>query len=265
LLFLFGLGLSKAQAAFELPMGGPRSVALGGAGVALAGDVWGSSRNPAICAATADGFGFFWAREFGLPELTREVLLSRLLVGGQPVALRASNLGGELYREGDLGCTLARSIIPGVAVGLETDLKWLEIKGYSTAKLATFTGGIWTVPWPGAAFGAVWRHFNEPRIPGYEGRLPSSLALGFAARVGTAGTVAADLLQEQHFRAEYRFGAEVKVHPILMLRIGASAEPVRPAAGFELSSGRWIFDYGGDLHPDLGPSHHVGLSFRFRP
>jgi len=47
----------------------------------------------------------------------------------------------------------------------------------------------------------------------------------------------------------------------LKLRVGMRAEPVRPAAGFEIQWQRWRFHYGGDLHPDLGASHEMGLEF----
>jgi hypothetical protein len=262
LILSLGLAIHPADAAFELIPTGPRSAGLGGAGVALTGDSWGSLRNPALCAISRCGAGFFWSQEFGLPELSREAAVGIGSVRGQAFLIQASNLGGDLYREGEFGLTVGRRLRSDLAVGISVDGKWLDIKGYPTASLFTISGGIWTEPLDAVSLGAVWRQANEPKIPGYEGNLESSLIVGSAVEVMPGALLVADIVQEQHFRAEFRVGAEAQVLKTLKLRIGTRAEPVRPAAGFELSTGRWTFHYAGDLHPDLGPSHHVGLEFR---
>jgi hypothetical protein len=209
------------------------------------------------------GTGLTWSQQFGLPELTREALATSFRVKGQAVGLNAATFGSDLYRETRLGIALSRTIRSGLAVGVAVNGHWLEIEGQPKGRAITASAGAVVTPISGLAFGAVWKNLNEPRISGYVDRIRETLTVGVAASVGKSGTLAADIVQEKFFPAEFRVGAEAQLLPTLCLRVGARAEPVRPSAGFEVVAGRWSFAYSGDLHPDLGPSHEIGLQFRF--
>jgi len=252
-----------AQAAFELTEQGPRATGMGGAGTALAGDGWAVCRNPALAVDLLPTAAVAWSQQFGLPELTRESFMAGLELRTQPLAIAASTLGSEVYRENEVALIVARKLGERVTAGVEARADNLAIEGYSSATVFALTAGLSVRPTARVSFGVVWRNLNEPKLPGYRDRISESLTIGVAARVVEQGMLAADVVQEKHFAAEYRIGAEARVMSRLFLRVGVRAEPVRPSAGFQIDLGRCSFLYAGDLHPDLGASHEFGLSFRF--
>lgn len=260
---VLGLLCSSAWAAFESDLNGPRATGLGGAGVAVWGDAWSPMRNPALVAVTNPQVGLYWSQQFGLPELTREAVLVTTTVRGQSWAVRGSSFGSDLYRETEFGLTLARSLHSTIAFGFEASGRWLQIQDYSRGQAVSLAAGICAQPTEHLALGATWRNFNQPRLSGYDDRLVESLTVGAAVEVGDDGFIAADVVQETRFRAEYRIGAEARVLSPLWIRLGIRAEPVRPSGGIEIAAGRWHFFYATDLHPDLGASHELGLAIRF--
>ncbi|MDD5087385.1 MAG: hypothetical protein PHI18_01125 [bacterium] len=251
-----------ALGAFEWAVSGPRAAALGGAGAALRGDQWCSARNPALVVAQPSGVAASWSQQFGLPELAREVFTVGGRIRSQYLAIHGSNFGGDLYREGELGIALGWSVRPELSAGVELAGRWLDIRGYSSGRALAVAAGIVIQPVDPVELAAVWRNLNEPRINGYQDRIRESLTVGLAVAVQPVGTLVADFVQEEYFPTEYRLGAEIPLLPDIALRVGARAEPVRPTAGFQVEIGRWSFAYAGDLHPDLGPSHEVGLELR---
>ena len=238
---------------------------MGGAGAALSGDGWAALRNPALAAHGGSLAGMAWSQQFGLPELTREEVAAVSHFRGHALGVTVTAFGSKLYRESQFGLIWARAFRPELRVGLDVRARWLEIADYPSSHALTLTAGVEGRPLAGLSIAAVWRNLNGPRLPNYRDRICESLTFGVAAQVTENGLVSADVVQEEHFPAELRVGAEVQVLPRLTLRVGGRAEPVRPAAGLQVNMGRWSFVYAGDLHPDLGASHQVGLEIRLSP
>lgn len=259
---LCGFWIQTASGAFEWDVCGPRSAALGGAGVAIAGDGWMVFRNPALLPGNGAVAGFSWSQQFELPELSREDLGVTFPVHGHAFGITAETFGSPLYRETETGLVWAKGIQPKLKIGVHAQLMRLEIEGYSSSQAATFSVGVAGNPLDDFTVAAVWRNLSEPKLSGYQDRIRESLTVGFSARVIAGGFIVADLIQEKGFQTELRVGAEARVLPHLVLRAGGRAEPVRPSAGMQIDLKRWGFVYAGDLHPDLGASHYVGVEFR---
>jgi hypothetical protein len=256
------LYLKSAFAAFELDTFGPHAQALGGAGIALADDGWAVLRNPALAASGQANVGLSWSEEFGLPELARETIAARFTVSNYPIGIRASTFGSKLYRESDYGLIAARHFRSNLAVGVEIGARNLQIESNPNSTTAIASLGIVFQPLPALTLGATWKNLNRPRLTGYSDHIEESLNIGACATFGNSGILCADLIQEKHFPLEIRAGVEARVLANLKLRVGFRAEPVRPSAGFQVDLKRWSFLYCGDLHPDLGPSHSMGLEVR---
>ena len=252
---------TTAYSAFELDCTGPRATGWGGGGAAVTGDGWEGYRNPALIADAQGGMAGSWSQQFGLPELSREAVAAGLRFHGGSFAVLGGTFGSDLYRETQFGLAAARRLHTKLAVGMEIGGRWLDIERYSAAHAMCITVGVLLEPMRGLAAGIVWRNLNEPQLTGYVDRLPSSLTFGVAGTLTRDAILTADIIQEKRFPAEVRVGAEARVFSALKLRVGMRAEPVRPAAGFEIQWQRWRFHYGGDLHPDLGASHEMGLEF----
>lgn len=252
----------SAFGAFELHQTDPRSSGLGGAGAALDGDGWAVSRNPALAARTWKGVGVSFAHLYGLPELARESLSASWSISGIRLGGRACGFGSDLYYEGEYALCAAVGSGRATTVGVELCGRTLDIRGYQTGSSLTATVGAAMQPADALQIGVVWRNANRPYISGYADRVEDQLAVGFALRRIEGTLLTADVVQERYFPAEYRLGVEAEVVPEFTMRIGMRAEPVRPSLGFHVQVSRWRFHYAGDLHPDLGASHIVGLDVR---
>jgi hypothetical protein len=254
---------ATAYGAFELDCMGPRATALGGGGAALTGDGWAGFRNPALIVDGQGGMAGSWSQQFGLPELSREAVAADLKFRCGNFAVLGGTFGSDLYRETQFGLAAAKRLHPKLAAGIEIGGRWLDIEKFSAAHALSVTAGLLLEPMRGLAAGIVWRNLNEPRLTGYVDRLPSSLTFGLAGTLTKDAVLTADIIQDKRFPAEVRVGAEASVMDALRLRVGMRAEPVRPSAGFDIQWRQWRFHYGGDLHPDLGASHEMGLEFLF--
>ncbi len=256
--------LSPVLAAFEGSAFGPRAAGLGGGGVALEGDAWQANRNPALAAGGWRWAGAQWSQLFGIPELNRESADVTTSAYGQPWALHAGTFGSDLYRESNLRLAAARKIGALLTLGVALNAGWLDVKNYARGSVLGMDAGMLIQAHPQVIIGAVWRNLNDPKLNGYQDRLAESLTVGAAVHLPGEASVVLDILQEPHHATEYRVGAEAQVLSNVALQVGARAEPVRPSAGVQIKAGRWYFYYAGDLHPDLGVSHDVGLAMRLR-
>jgi hypothetical protein len=124
------------------------------------------------------------------------------------------------------------------------------------------TVGLLASPVQNVKIGAAWKNLNRARLSGYRDRVPESLAVGASARLGASSIAVLDLVSEPHFPVESRFGIESRFSKSLTLRVGARAEPFRPSGGIEVSLRGMRFHYAGDVHPQLGPSHTVGIEIQ---
>ncbi len=250
------------MAVFEISPTGPRSDGLGGAGTALSGDGWSKLRNPASVRVGRSTITGGWSQQFGLPELTREAAGGQFGFRSVECGIAAETFGGTVYRESTLRIQTSHRPSHRFSMGAELAGHTLEINGYPGGRGAAVTVGVVAAPIPDLKIGAVWRNVARPRLSTYRDRLPESLTMGIVANLGARALVVADLVQERYFPLEVRGGGELLVLPQLSLRVGARAEPFRPAAGFSARMSGFELHYAGDIHPDLGASHSVGLEFR---
>jgi hypothetical protein len=250
--------VAAAQAAFEKDWSGPRAGGLGGAGVALSGDAWCAGRNPALLTDGTPLVGLAWQRLFDLPELSRLHLAGRMVLGDFVAAAEAQQFGGELYQETSLAASLARSFSTFVSVGCQISINRVSIADHGDDSALGALLGIRYHPIPEVCAAACWRNFPEARFRRWDARMPEVLQFGVSVRL-PRGSFEVDVVEESRFATEYRLGAEAPVLPLLTLRVGSRFEPVRPSVGFTVRLSRWRFHYAGDLHPDLGPSHELGL------
>jgi hypothetical protein len=145
-----------------------------------------------------------------------------------------------------------------LSVGAQVSLNQVAIQRYGNATAIGAVLGLYYRPIPELTAAAVWRNFPRAQLSRWNSQMPEALHLGLALRL-PRGSFVLDIVEESRFATEYRFGAEAPVLPQLTLRMGSSFEPVRPSVGFTVNVRRWNFHYAGDLHPDLGPSHSLGL------
>ena len=255
--------ITSTYAAFEKDWSGPRVAGLGGAGVALPGDAWCAGRNPALLTEGFPLAGLAWQRLFDLPELSRVHLAGNFALGNYLTAVDAHQFGGELYRETALAVSLARALSPFLTVGGQLSVNQVGIQHYGEGLACGALLGICYRPIPELCAAACWRNFPRARFGKWDARMPEALQFGMSLRL-PRGSFVVDIVEESRFPTEYRLGAEAPVLPMLTLRVGSRFEPVRPSVGFTVQVSQWRFHYAGDLHPELGPSHELGLEVKWR-
>jgi hypothetical protein len=203
-----------------------------------------------------------WSQQFGLPELNQEVFAFQNRFAFAGIGIQGSTFGSELYRETSFELTAARSIREMLEVGVSMGVRSLSIGKYASGSAAVMSLGLLASPTKSVRLGAAWKNLNHARLSGYRDRIPESLTVGAVARLGISSIVLLDLVSEPHFPVESRFGIESKFSKNLTLRVGGRAEPFRPSGGIEVSLRRIRFHYAGDLHPQLGSSHTVGIEIQ---
>jgi hypothetical protein len=239
-----------------------RTGALGGAMLALAGQI-GIQTNPAS-SALVEGVALhvFASQGFGLEEL-------RLASAGAAVSLRnlvagmhARTFGFEDYRETWMATSAAGTIFPGTTrpMHLGARLTWyhVAIPGYGSRGALGLSAGALTELSPGLFAGVHAVNLNAPRYVQDE-YLPRSLGIGLAYQPDPSAIFLVDVVKDVRFPLDVRVGIEIRPVPFGAFRLGSALEPRRVAAGIGLTSGAVTVDLAADRHPWLGWTPAAGV------
>ena len=272
---LFFSPLAHAQ----LAEGGARALALGRAGTALEGEVWGEF-NPATWATlernTADVFA---SQAFGISELRVVALAVAAPTRYATFAANARTYGFADYRETRIGLGAARglplSASRRIHVGLSVHLHSIAIEGFGSTTTISASLGAQVDVLPSLRAGLHAR--NISRIGrSEEADLVSPLssapaiAAGLAYRASERAIVVLDVEKDLDFPVAIRAGVEVWVLDVLALRggfaTGLSSDggaPARLSGGIGVRSGLIRANVTAEYHETLGltPAVSVGVEF----
>ena len=250
--------------AFERQPESVRACGMGGAGSAIAGNVWGALMNPAalagmpvriIAVSTAPS-------PFGLQELRRTACAYAEPFGRLTASVSALRYGYELYREVTLGAACGYDCGEGVRVGGTVTLNSVSIPGYGQGSCAGLDAGVlWQIV-PGLQFGASALNWNAPSPGKSRESIPRTFQAGLAYAPPGGFLVACDIAEDPRFSAELRLGAELSVADLLFLRAGVSTDPSSCAAGVGVRILPLDIEYAFSRHQELGFTHRFGLSLR---
>jgi hypothetical protein len=136
----------------------------------------------------------------------------------------------------------------------------MSIRGYGSGEAMTFDVGlIWRIAGD-FSLGCTATNVNAPAIGLSREEIPQSFTLG-ASWIPSAGfLVAVDLVKDAAFLPEVGFGIEYQPVEGFFLRGGVANEPASYSAGFGVRLGGFGLDYAFSRHPDLGMTHHIGLT-----
>ena len=248
-------------AAFERQPESVRACGMGGAGLAIPGNVWGGLTNPAALACTSVRMIAVSVAPspFGLEELRRAACAYAEPLGRFTASLTAVQYGYELYREVILGAACGFDCGEGVRVGGTVTLNSLSVAGYGHGVcLGIDAGVLWEIV-SGLQFGASAFNCNAPS-PGCCGEsLPRTIQAGLAYAPLHGFIVACDIAEDPRFPAEVRLGAEFVVAEFLSLRAGTSMDPSSFSVGIGVRVLPIEIDYAFSRHQELGYTHRFGL------
>ncbi len=275
ILGLFFSPLAHAQ----LAEGGARALALGRAGTALEGEVWGEF-NPAAWATlernTADVFA---SQAFGISELRVVALAVAAPTQYATFAANARTYGFANYRETRIGLGAARglplSASRRIHVGVSAHLHSIAIDGFGSTTTISASLGAQVDVLPNLRAGLHARNISrigrseEADLVSPLSSAPA-LAAGLAYRASDRAIVVLDAEKDLDFPVAIRAGIEVWAIDILALRggftTGLSSDggaPARLSGGIGVRSGMIRADITAEYHETLGltPSVSIGVEF----
>jgi hypothetical protein len=252
----------SSSAAFERQPESVRACGMGGAGSAIAGNLWGGLMNPAALAGmTVRMIAVSTAPSpFGLEELRRTACAYTEPFGRLTVSVTGIRYGYELYREVTLGAACGYDCGEGVRVGGTVTLNSISISGYGHGSCAGLDAGVlWQIV-PGLQFGASAANWNAPSLGKSRESIPRTFQAGMAYAPPGGFLVACDIAEDPRFPAEVRLGAELAVAEFLRLRAGVSTDPSGCSAGVGVHLLPVDIEYAFSRHQELGFTHRFGLS-----
>jgi hypothetical protein len=257
----------RADDSFDRQQQGCRSMALGGAGVALKGDAWALFQNPALITAAPNGGGAWYSpAPFGLSELATGSACFVWQPGATSVGGYASVSGFALYRETSAGVVVAGVLADRIRVGITSSWSNLAVRGYGNDGFLAIDAGAAAELGVGVTIGACITNANQPRLgESIRERLPLAVTVGASLDPGEGLTVIADLRGELRAPVDFRAGIEYTPLRFLALRAGTSTETGLFTCGVGVSIAGVAFDYAMSAHPDLGLTHAVSASILVAP
>lgn len=254
-----------AFAAFERPPGDPRFAALGGAGVALQGSPWAVLANPAALAPLEHRAlaAAYTPSTFGLTELSRAGAAYAEPFGGFSLGASAATFGFELYRETELALAGGIDVTESVSAGGTLRACFLAVEGYGQDFTVAVDVGVLVRFAESLTWGVAIGNVNGARITAEREPLPRVFITGVAYRPLPQLTLVLDLAKDPEHPLEVRGGAGFRILDALELRAGTATEPSAFTAGAGVEWDLLRFDYAFESHPDLGPTHRIGLTVAF--
>lgn len=253
-----------APAAFERQSEGLRSCAMGGAGVAWTGNVWGGLMNPAGLPGIAEGTIAVAVSPapFGLRELRRSAFAFAQPAGPFTATVTAVRYGFELYHELTIGAGCGVDCGRGVRAGAALTLNNLSIAGYGSGSCVGIDAGlIWEIA-GGLGLGASASNLNGPGLGALREIIPAMFQAGISYAPHGGFLLACDVAEDVRFPAEVRLGAEFTPAEILSFRAGISTDPSVYSAGIAVRFSPVEIEYAFSRHQELGFTHRFGLSLR---
>lgn len=182
------------------------------------------------------------------------------MVGG----LTISQFGSEQYRETNFSVGISHKI-SNVSIGLRANYFQMAIEGLGTKRLFAFEfGGVMKLTetiWMGAHI----YNFNQAKVANFQDeRLPVIMKAGISYRPTNKLLMNLETEKDINFPQTFKAGVEYKLVQSFSLRTGISTRPFVSSYGFSFHFYAFELLYSLNTHPQLQPSHHLGLVYQFR-
>ena len=261
-LFLFLILFYTSVSAQKNP--GPRSVAMGSAGVSLK-DIWSLQQNPSgIAVIEKSKLGIAYERHLLDQELSTQTALFAFLFLKNVIGLSFERYGFTDYREQHAGIAFARKF--GNSLNLAIGFKYhqLSIGGYGSSNAFSAEAGFQFDITEKLTLAS---HIANPGRSRYENltgsNLPVILSFGAAYRFSNKVLIISDVRKVLNSSTDLRFGLEYTIIPCFSLRGGVSANPFKQYAGFGFNYNHLTVDVSVSSNPILGYSPQIALGYEF--
>ncbi|MFZ0390538.1 MAG: hypothetical protein WAN36_08755 [Calditrichia bacterium] len=260
-----------------------RATAMGGAGVAVANDIWASYYNPAGLSqlhnpAVGTSYlrlfnaaflrNFFGSAVYPLPERWGTLSAGFQYFG---VHYQDTDLSGEYTLSLSHGFYLMQDIHSSLALGyslkgyfwsLGTSQRWGDLGSAGTFGMDV---GLLATLYSRTFVGVYFLNVNSPQIGEYARHdLPQRIVAGIAYQPYDGVTTSLDFNRTIGVGDMQLWGgAEFEVFQYIALRFGGTTNPSRFSAGVGLQYSSFKLDYALLTHADLGETHQIGFMLSF--
>lgn len=261
LFFLFGVSFSFAQNGLP-PVAGARGAAMGNTGVTFT-DINSSFSNQAGLAYIENFSATVNAeRRFMLSEIQSFSMGIALPTASGTFGVAANYFGFDLFNEQKVGVSYSRKLFDQLAIGAQFDLLNTSIQEYGNKAVVTFEAGLLAELSSSLRIGA---HVYSPARLNLTADevIPTLFTLGVAYCPSENVFITVEAEKDIEYPARVKVGAEYRLIPVLLLRVGAGSNPTIASfgLGFDLSNGLSI-DVGSYYHNLLGFTPSIGVSYR---
>lgn len=251
---------ATAQSAIDL---NPAETALAGATTTRDENLWYARSNPGALRGNAQEIRASYApSSLGIEGYYEGSSIARAYAGSWfRIALKASALGVQGYREMSGGAIISLDLPGEVTLGAAVALHSIHIDRYGSASAGTFDLGALARLTERIRFGASMRNPGRARLAGTE--LPQEVAFGFGFDVGAATTLSLDARHELRRPATVALGLSTIPVPELTVRAGVANAPATIGLGAEYQLDGITVEYGGAYISPLGFRHVIGAGIRW--
>jgi len=255
---------SRSIASFEHKDQGSGQTASGSCGVASRDDAFAVFINPAKIGLSGDaGINLFYCNYFGIKEINQISLANHFRVYNWPLGLGISAFGNKLYRETELRAGLALEVIKHIRLGVSLNLYHLAIESYGSAISWGFDLALMKKINDEITMAIVVSNLNEPKISVADERIPAHFGIGLSYFPVTDMALNFDIIKDDHFDFDYRFGIQYKANQWLSLLCGFRDLVNSFSAGLKISNKNYNLNYAFQYHPRLGGSNSMSIGYVF--
>ncbi|MBN1406903.1 MAG: hypothetical protein JW956_03900 [Calditrichaceae bacterium] len=255
---------SESIASFEHKDQGSENVASGSCGIASCNNAFAIFINPAKIGLSGNpAVNLFYRNYYGLKDINQMSLASHFSIFKMPLGLGISTFGNKLYRETELRAGVGVELIQQIRLGVSLNLYHLDIKNYGSAIGWGFDLAALKAINDEITMAFVVSNLNEPKIGAVKERIPAYFGFGLAYRPLSIIELNLDIIKDDQFDFDYRFGVQYNVNQWFSVICGFRDLVNSVSAGLKITNNNYNLNYGFQYHPQLGGSNSMSIGYAF--
>jgi hypothetical protein len=242
---------------------GTKAIGMANAFVAVSDNLWAANYNPAGLAQITriQCSAFIIPNQFGLPELCTTTFAAAVPFSFAVFALKAEKFGFDLYKETEVGMSVALRFDQNISGGLSLNLHRFDIARYGSTQNIIINGGILARAINTVKVGFNFSNLTGAAIGQTAENIPQQLSLGVCWSPLNDLLLSLEIEKDIRYPEIIKFGVEQKVFDVLAFQAGVASKPEKYSAGITVKFLFFEFGYAGYSHNDLGWTHQIEISF----
>ena len=246
---------------------GGRATGMGNTGLCLA-DVWAIRYNQAALAdvsSISTGISYesrFLLKAMGIQSFAMAIPTKKSGTFG----LNYTGFGDNLFRESKIGLGYGMKISDKFNIGIRLNYHSLQLgNNYGRANNLTFELGLLAKPTKNLQIGFHLFNPSQTKLNEYQQEIiPVIMNLGISYQFSDKLRTNLELEKDIEFPFSVKAGIEYLPTEHFYLRAGISTNPGVPSIGFGVVKKQFNLDFSASLHPALGITPSLGMTYSFK-